>query len=257
MRSRVAVAVGAKAAGAVAGGVKRPALKRPAASVTARKMEHVPEEHILEEYGDFADDYETTLQGYGYVSHREAPKMVIGELMGRPPREDGALWRILDLGCGTGNTALLYFESGSRFSVVGVDLTPQMLEKARERPYERLVCQNVEDELEVEDDSFDAVQFIGVTEFFNQPAQTFTRVRKKLREDGLMVMTSAIKIPRQLELKYKIKTWELGELEGHAKQSGFQHLRSERFLAYDLGDVAVQYNCSLWRRVPDAAPQSS
>jgi len=160
----------------------------------------------------------------------------------------------LDLGCGTGNTALPYFAVPALYSVVGVDLTPEMVAKARERPYERLLCQNIESQLDVEDASFDAAQLIGVTEFLNRPSQTFVQVRTKLRHGGIMVITSPLKISNQLELKYKIKTWQPGELESHAQKSGFFHISSERFLAYDLGDVAVQYNCSLWQRMENAAP---
>lgn len=234
--------------------------------------DHVPESHILEEYGDFADDYEETLEQYGYVSDKLAPAMVQDALQARllplsagrtpaaatapgaasAPGADGpppaGPWRVLDLGCGTGNASAPYFSEPDRYSVVGVDLTPEMVEKARERPFERLICQNVEGPLDVEDGSFDAVQLIGVTEFLNSPTETFSEARRKLKPDGLLLFTSPQKIERAMELKYKIKTWLPGELEAHAQGAGFSKLREDRWMAYNLGDVAVQYQCSLWQR---------
>merc|ERR1740121_2266228 len=159
------------------------------------------------------------------------------------------VWRVLDLACGTGNTAMLYFEHPEQYAVVGVDLTPEMVEKAKERPFERLICQNVETDLPVEDASFDAVQFLGVCEFLTEPAQTFARVREKLREDGLLLMTSPQKISSVKDKKYKIKTWRQGELEAMVQEVGFRQLSSKNFLAYSLGDVAVQYECTLWQKI--------
>eukprot|EP00747_Dinoflagellata_sp_TGD_P127039 gnl/TRDRNA2_/TRDRNA2_174351_c0_seq1.p1 gnl/TRDRNA2_/TRDRNA2_174351_c0~~gnl/TRDRNA2_/TRDRNA2_174351_c0_seq1.p1 ORF type:complete len:214 (+),score=50.72 gnl/TRDRNA2_/TRDRNA2_174351_c0_seq1:52-693(+) len=210
-------------------------------------MDFVTEEHILEEYGDFAENYEETLQAYGYVTHERAPQMLEDELAKRNADTEARPWRVLDLGCGTGNTAALYFKKPGMYSVVGVDLTPEMVQKARMRPYERVICQNIEDELDVVDSSFDAIQFLGVTEFLNRPRDTFAMAKRKLRKDGLLLVSSPEKISKTMEKKYKIKTWLPGELEDHILQCGFVLLRTEKFLAYDLGDVKVQYACGLWR----------
>merc|ERR1712194_174825 len=130
------------------------------------------------------------------------------------------------------------------------------IEKARERPFERLICQNVEAPLDVEDSSFDAVQFIGVTEFLNAPLETFKEARRKLRVDGLLLITAPQKISRSMEVKYTRKTYVPGELEAYALQAGFSKIREERFLAYDLGDVAVQYLCSLWQKCENGGHDS-
>jgi len=218
-------------------------------------MKHTTEEHILEEYGDFADDYEETLKGYGYLADRQAPAMAAEELAASGAAL-GPPWRVLDLGCGTGNTAAFYFETPDRYSVVGVDLTPEMVKKAAERPYERLVCQNIEAELPFEDGSFALAQLIGVTEFLNRPSETFSHVRSKLRPGGLLLVTVPQKIPKAKELKYKIRTYAKGELEEHIRRSGFECIRTQDFLAYQLTDVSVQYVCGLWRRVDGEASAS-
>lgn len=217
------------------------------------------EQHVLQEYGDFVEDYEATLQAYGYVTDKLGPEMVHDELSARAKLVEkkqklgeGELprpWRILDLATGTGNTAMLFFNNPGQYSVVGVDLTPEMCEKARERPFESVLCHNVEaDDLPVEDASFDAVQFLGVCEFLCAPAQTFARMRTKLREDGLLLLTAPQKISSVKEKKYKIKTWRQGELEGMVQAAGFRQLAMRPFLAYNLGDVAVQYECTLWQK---------
>ena len=193
--------------------------------------------------------FKKVLRGqYGYVSDREGPAMVAEALLARPGDAGSAPWRILDLGCGTGNTSVPYFERAGRFAVVGVDLTPEMVEKAKERPFERVICQNIEKELQVDDGSFDAVQFIGVCEFLTRPEETFSMVRRKLRPDGLLLLTSPRKIMEKFEKKYKIKTWATGELEALVAKAGFRQVANRSFLAYDLGDVKVNYECSLWQR---------
>merc|ERR1712228_598233 len=99
------------------------------------------EAHVLQEYGDFADDYESTLQAYGYVVDKLGPQLVEDELVSLEASGISVTlpWRVLDLGCGTGNTAVLYFGKPGRYTVVGVDLTPEMVAKAGQRPYEKLI----------------------------------------------------------------------------------------------------------------------
>uniref|UniRef100_A0A7S4QW89 Methyltransferase type 11 domain-containing protein n=1 Tax=Alexandrium monilatum TaxID=311494 RepID=A0A7S4QW89_9DINO len=209
-------------------------------------MEHTPEEHILEEYGDFADDYEETLRGYGYLADRMGPAMAAEELAASGAAL-GPPWQVLDLGCGTGNTSAFYFETPERYSVVGIDLTPEMVEKARQRPFVKLVCQNVEAELPFEDGTFALVQMIGVTEFINRPVETFSHIRRKLQPGGLLLVTVPQKIAKEKEVKYKIRTYMKGEFEQHIEKSGFNCIRTQDFLGYQLPDVAVHYVCGLWR----------
>ena len=84
-----------------------------------------PDTHI-DFYRDFAQMYDTTYAAsLGYIY----PLGIVSVLAGQS-RPDGA---ILDIGCGTGlvATAILKAEPGA--IIDGVDISPEMIEKAREK----------------------------------------------------------------------------------------------------------------------------
>jgi len=61
--------------------------------------------------------------------YRNNPTVWKGSLMPLPRSRRGA--RLLDVGCGTGNTMLQAFEEG--YDVVGIDISPTAVSRARER----------------------------------------------------------------------------------------------------------------------------
>jgi predicted TPR repeat methyltransferase len=91
---------------------------------------------------------------------------------------------ILDLGCGTGlvGAQVLPFKR----TLAGVDLSKNMLEKARQRGiYDRLVCSDVIAFLQNDDDRFDLVLAADVFIYLGDLSSVFGGVRRVLRGGGL------------------------------------------------------------------------
>ena len=119
-------------------------------------------EDIRQIYTDYAGHYEKEFTGERrYRAHKVLPRLVIRELKGRDAK-------VLDLGCGTGLSSLLFFDQG--YEVTGVDITRAMIRMARRLPYAKLICQDLEKPLRVKDDYFDAVVMIGVMEHIDDPS---------------------------------------------------------------------------------------
>jgi len=71
--------------------------------------------------------------------------------------------KILDLGCGTGQSSSVFFShpNHDKFSIIGVDATPQMLEKANNFPFTELICKDIEKTLDFPQSPFDAIGEFG------------------------------------------------------------------------------------------------
>ena len=84
-----------------------------------------PDSHISF-YRDFAETYDSTFAaGLGYIY----PAGIVASLAAQD-RPEGA---ILDIGCGTGLVATAIRKSEPDAVIDGVDISPEMLEKAREK----------------------------------------------------------------------------------------------------------------------------
>lgn len=119
---------------------------------------------------------------------------------------DRAGQRILEVGVGTG-LSLPYFRDDAR--VVGIDVSKEMLARARERVRSRGLAQ-VEALLEMNaeamsfaDDSFDAVLALYVASVVPNPARLAAEIRRVCRPGGTIVIvnhfTSASRVMRWLE----------------------------------------------------------
>lgn len=96
---------------------------------------------------------------------------------------------VLDIGCGSGGSALDAARAASRGSVLGVDLSSEMLAVARERA-EQQGLRNVRfEQADVQVHPFEsasadlAISSFGVM-FFNDPVSAFTNVARTLRPGG-------------------------------------------------------------------------
>jgi predicted TPR repeat methyltransferase len=91
--------------------------------------------------------------------------------------------RVLDLGCGTGLMGQLLRPRAS--TLVGVDLSARMLDKARERGiYDQLECRGIDEYLATQAASFDLVAAADVLVYFGDLAPLFGQVRRALAAGG-------------------------------------------------------------------------
>lgn len=95
--------------------------------------------------------------------------------------------RILDLGCGTGQlTAVIAEQTGSGGAVVGIDLSAEMIERARER-HPDIRFERIDATAFVTDSSFDAVFSNATLHWIADQAAVIERVADTLAPGGRFV----------------------------------------------------------------------
>lgn len=100
--------------------------------------------------------------------------------------------RVLDLGCGTGFFGLNMKDKCSK--LVGVDLTSEMLAKAKKRNYDQLINMNMFDYIASCDEEFDVVIASDIMmvcpNYQNEPI--FAAARKVLKDKGLFLFNAGV-----------------------------------------------------------------
>ena len=122
--------------------------------------------------------------------------------------------QVLDLGCGAGTDSLIAAQMvGSEGSVAGIDMTAEMLEKARAAAVE-LGAENVEfvegevERLPFADMSFDVVISNGVIDLVPDKDAVFSEIHRVLRPGGrIQIADVTIQQPVSDEGKRDIDLW--------------------------------------------------
>ncbi|HVF92368.1 MAG TPA: methyltransferase domain-containing protein [Blastocatellia bacterium] len=188
-------------------------------------------DEIRQVYTDYAGRYEKEFTGErNYTAYKRLPRLVIRELKARKAR-------ILDLGCGTGLSSLLFFDE--EYEVTGIDITRAMIRLASKLPFARLICQDLEKPLKVKDDYFDAVVMIGVMEHIDDPSALLSEVRKKLRRDGLFALTLPCK--NSYFSEYGLRNYYKKDIEPLMRETGFKVVRAEKSFGYEDEAASIYY----------------
>ena len=180
-------------------------------------------QEIEQIYSDFSDSYDREIKrDMHYRAYLRLPELVINHLTSTAPK-------ILDLGCGTGLSSLLFFKSGCR--VTGIDGTRAMLKRAGRLPFQRLICQNLEKSLRVKDLSFDAAVMVGVMEYINDPAALLAQVRRKLRRGGVFGLT----VPQRSSWYSEsgLRSFYKKEMEPVMIEGGYRIIECERIVGIE------------------------
>lgn len=188
-------------------------------------------QEIKQIYSDFSSSYDREVKrDLHYTAYLKLPKLLISHL-------DSAAPEILDLGCGTGLSSLLFFKSGWR--VTGIDGTRAMIERAGRLPYRKLICQDLEKSLRVKDMSFDAAVMIGVLEYINDPFALLARVRGKLRRGGVFGLT----VPQRSSLYSEagLRSYYKKEMEPAMMEEGYRIIECERIVGIEEGVRRTYY----------------
>jgi SAM-dependent methyltransferase len=122
--------------------------------------------------------------------------------------------RVLDLGCGAGTDTLVAAAMvGADGHVVGVDMTPEMLDKARAAASE-MGATNVEliegqiEHLPLPDESVDVVISNGVIDLVPDKDAVFAEIRRVLRPGGrIQIADVTIQRPVSAEGRRNIDLW--------------------------------------------------
>lgn len=188
-------------------------------------------QEIKQIYNDFSVSYDREVKrDLHYTAYMRLPELVIRHL-------DSAAPEILDLGCGTGLSSLLFFKSGCR--VTGIDGTRAMIERASRLPFRKLICQDLEKSLRVKDLSFDAAVMIGVMEYIDDPASLLARVKGKLQRGGIFGLT----VPQKSSLYSEagLKSYYKKEIEPAMIEGGYTIIECERIVGIEEGERRTYY----------------
>jgi predicted TPR repeat methyltransferase len=138
-------------------------------------------EYVRQLYERFADSFDNILAGLEY----QAPQLLTDQLAAEPEYQTGRA-HILDAGCGTGLCGPLLRSSARR--LVGVDLSPAMLDKARERGlYDDLQESELCQFMSAHPGEFDVVVLADTLEYFGDLEEIFAVGCGTLRPGGLLL----------------------------------------------------------------------
>lgn len=105
-------------------------------------------------------------------------------LVDRLPRDGG---QVLDVATGTGLVAQVLLARG--FRVTGLDQSPEMLVRARERFSDRVeLVEGSADELPFDDAAFDHLTFTYLLRYVDDPAATLAELARVVRPAGTIAM---------------------------------------------------------------------
>ncbi|MGM5481293.1 MAG: class I SAM-dependent DNA methyltransferase [Nanobdellota archaeon] len=192
-------------------------------------------QEIKKKYDDFADKYEQHALADKYRAFRIMGQWALQE------KNDRHL-KVLDLGCGTGLSSQEFFKK--KHTVIGTDISPNMLKEAKKYPYKKLIEHDLEKPIPVEDNEFDIITLIGVMEFIKQPTLLFKRIRKKLKNDGIFLITIPKKQPKHSGLK--TKSYYKKDIEPCFKEAGFRIKGTKTFLGYYKTINDKRHSSTFW-----------
>jgi len=135
-------------------------------------------------YDAFADAFDLHAATGAYNAHYDRPALLglLGEVQGL---------RVLDVGCGPGLYAEELEERGA--DVIGIDVSAEMIRIAEQRLAGRASFRvhDLETPLDwAEDGSFDVVVMALVLHHLQDPRQVLRELRRILREDGRLVLST-------------------------------------------------------------------
>lgn len=146
--------------------------------------------------------------------------------------------RILEIGCGEGNHLHLFSQLG--FDVLGLDASPYMIRRARERlgPWVMARVGEAED-LPFEDNEFDVVLFINTLEFLDNPMEALREAGRVARRAVFVGVTNSFSWSC---LCAKLGTFFRRSLFTYATSYNLWELKS--YVHSALGDVPIRWRCA-------------
>ncbi|MFT3856490.1 MAG: methyltransferase domain-containing protein [Aquabacterium sp.] len=199
-------------------------------SLRGQQSERATPGYVAKIFDNQADNFEAHwVEGLQYTVPRQLADLI--NACGQAPQGP---WRVLDLGCGTG---LMGVAIASRASeLIGVDLSPKMLEKARSKGvYQSLLQADIDTVMKAEAaGSFDLITSADVFIHIGKIDEIVAEARRLLRTGGLMAFSvETLELPEadtaQAATEYRLKaSGRYGQSGAYlarlAEQHGFKAL---------------------------------
>lgn len=143
-----------------------------------------PAEYIKDTFDSYAEKFEECLVNkLGY----QIPGKLF-DAVAKVQRHESVAIDVIDLGCGTGLCGELFRPIARR--LVGVDLSPKMLEQAKKKnAYDELIVADVIEPLRATGAAYDLVIAADVFVYIGDLANVFDACRLALKPDGLFVFS--------------------------------------------------------------------
>jgi ubiquinone/menaquinone biosynthesis C-methylase UbiE len=191
---------------------------------------HPHESTIQEQYNQLAHIYDWRWQRY--ITNTLSFFKAWAEI---PPAA-----AILDVACGTGELERLLLNDNPDQTIVGVDLSEQMLSQARQKlsGYSNVSFQQAAaSQLPFSDQSFDVVVSANAFHYFPGPEMALKEMKRVLKPGGTVVMLDWCKdfllcqvydwVLKRLDPAYQ-QCYTEAELQGLLKAAGFRIDRTQR-----------------------------
>lgn len=152
----------------------------------AEAPQHCSTGYVTATFDEFAGSFDEVMEKLGYVGVERSANALLAAM---GPATDPAAAVVADLGCGTGAMAPLVRARCRR--LLGVDLSPRMLEAARARGlYDELVEADLTTWLEQSPGSLDAAVCADTLIYIGDPAPFVRAAASALKPGGLLVITA-------------------------------------------------------------------
>jgi len=157
---------------------------------TVIDIDRCPEEYIISLYSAFACNFDQLLvEKLNYETPKKL-RLLVAEVQNRM---NTTSWCCADLGCGTGISSLAFGDCVNQ--LVGIDLSPEMIQKAREKGcYDKLIFGDLEtifyDFKGSQTNPFDLIIACNVFVYIGDLFSVFHSVRKKMHKDGLFAFST-------------------------------------------------------------------
>lgn len=168
-------------------------------------------------FDQFSADYDVRM--IGHLSYAGPQILFDLAAMVMPGREK---LRVLDLGCGTGLAGLAFKPQAALLD--GVDLSPAMIEKARERGiYDTLAVDDLENALRAPGPAYDLILAADTVVYLGDLAGLFKGVRSRLAPHGFFLFTAEATSGNGFELGPK-RRWRHSDayLRATAQSAGLE-----------------------------------
>ncbi|MCB9896710.1 MAG: L-histidine N(alpha)-methyltransferase [Planctomycetes bacterium] len=162
-------------------------------------------------YARWAESYDDDHEAIGFLGHERAADVLARHL------EPSDAVRVLDAGAGTGAAGEALAARGFEH-VVGLDLSPEMLERAATKGvHEDLLVADLSRPVDaLARDAFDAAVLVGVFSYGQAPAHALDEVLRVVRPGGYVVFTlrddfhaeDAMGVASHLEALVAARAWE-------------------------------------------------
>ncbi len=153
------------------------------AATTGESTSSAPAGYVTRLFDDYADRFDAHLDTIAY----RVPELIRDAVL-NVSGSDQPAWRILDLGCGTGQCGEAVRPLAA--FLAGVDLSARMIAKSRERQiYDSLTVGTIDEALEGQDQCFNLIIAGDVFTYVGDLANIFAACARALRADGLVAFS--------------------------------------------------------------------